>query len=83
MIFPTVHLNGTSKDEMIDRLSDAGSAVHKAIDALIDARPNARDYYPQGPDAFAQADREHNERLTKLRAVYDELAQMHEHLTFL
>jgi len=45
---------------------------------LGEAAPNARDYYPQGPDAYAQAAREHGSRIERLRAVLEEIAQLHE-----
>jgi hypothetical protein len=40
---------------------------------LDETQPNARDYYPQGDDAFQQAVREHNARVRRLREVSDEL----------
>lgn len=52
MMIPTLHLNGTSRTELIKQLTDAGHALALAIDALGNASPHGRDYYPQGPDAF-------------------------------
>ena len=34
---------------------------------------NARDYYPQGPDAFGDASREHADRIARVRRVRDEI----------
>jgi len=73
MTLPTIHLNGTPGERLLDQVTDAGSAVYKAIEALSQASPNARDYYPQGPGAFAAADDEHTARCVKLREVFDEL----------
>ena len=73
MIYPTIHLNGTSKGELLDQLCTAGSAVGDAIRALHDAAPNARDYYPQGPSAIGMAINEHSGRIAALVRVSEEL----------
>jgi hypothetical protein len=78
MTIPTVHLNGTSKDELLRQLFDAGSAVQAAMKALGEAAPNGRDYYPQGPSAFTVAQSEHLARMMRLQRVRDELYDMAE-----
>ncbi len=55
MITPTIHLNGTSKDEIIAQYEAANVALGAALRTLIDTAPNGRDYYTQGPDALRQA----------------------------
>lgn len=70
---PSIHLNGTSKNELLDQLQTAYSAVDAAMIAMSKAAPNGRDYYPQGPDAIRKAVVEHSERLAKLAAVSREL----------
>jgi hypothetical protein len=77
---PTIHLNGTSKAALLDGYLDAVSAVFAATEALSEAAPNARDYYPQGDDAFKQAQDEHNARMMKLNSVLFELQQLAEHV---
>ena len=57
MMVPTVHLNGTSKCELMRQVMGARIALHTAIDALQQACPNGRDYYVQGPDATQGHDR--------------------------
>jgi len=59
MIIPTIHLNGTSKEELARQLEDAHSAITFAQTKLRQAAPNAPDYYPQGPDAIYQATDDH------------------------
>ncbi len=76
---PTIHMNGTSAAELAERYEAAAVAVAAALDALTFAAPNARDYYPQGPTAFAEARREHEERILKVRAVRDEIGALYEH----
>jgi len=73
---PTIHLNGTSRESLMDRLRDAMDAIIEAEKALMQACPNGRDYYPQGPDAIQEALRQHANRLHNLRAVYIELMEI-------
>lgn len=73
MMVPTVHLNGTSRDELLNQIRDAHQAVGAAMDALRKATPHGRDYYPQGPDAILSAQAEHEDRMQKLAAVRAQL----------
>jgi hypothetical protein len=73
---PLLHLNGTSFDELLGQLTEAGSSVNAAVRALEKAAPNQRDYYPLGPDAWGAAQREHASRLARLLSVRDELEQL-------
>ena len=81
MIFPTIHLNGTSKQALLDQVLDAAHAVQDAIKALENATPNGRDYYPQGADAIKLAIAEHTARVTKLKEVFGELAKLAIHIS--
>lgn len=74
MLVPTVHLNGTAGEVLLDQYTAAADAVRKAIDAVCNAGPNARDYYVQGTDAARAAQREHEARVKALKGVRDELA---------
>jgi hypothetical protein len=73
---PTVHLNGSSKDLLLEANQAARSAIGEAIRALSDAAPHGRDYYPQGDDAYYAARDEHVARLRKLADVNAELEQI-------
>lgn len=74
---PTVHLNGTSKGELLRQLQEAGHAVLLARDAVCQAAPNARDYYVQPEDgAYNRARDEHYARIQRLQSVYDELSEI-------
>lgn len=77
---PTIHLNGTSRDNLAEPLEQARTAVRKAIEAVQATAPNGRDYYPQGPDAIRTATIEHGNRLNYLQIVDRELAELHEHV---
>jgi len=76
MMHPSVHLNGTSKQSLLDVYTGAGSALDGAMRALGECAPNGRDYYPQGPDALKQAIREHEARIADLETVRREVAQI-------
>lgn len=78
MIHPTVHLNGTSRSELMEGYANAAVAVQDAI-AMVGAHahPNGRDYYPQGPSAIATAMDEHASRIARLKAVHDELETLY------
>ena len=78
MLIPTVHMNGTAGEVLLDQYTTAANAVRKAIDAVCDAGPNARDYYVQGTEAALAAQREHEARVKALKAVRDELAAIME-----
>jgi hypothetical protein len=80
MMKPTIHLNGTSRDELLRQLTTAGGALRKAIGALSDAAPHGRDYYPQGSSAITKATAEHVSRLSRLQSVYEELEALAEHV---
>jgi len=73
MMTPTIHMNGTSRNSLLDEIRDATHALSVAIEKLCAMRPNARDYYPQGQDAFAKAQEEHQSRITAVSAVRQEL----------
>jgi hypothetical protein len=77
---PTVHMNGTSRDELIRTNLKALTAVQSAIEAVRAAAPNGRDYYVQPVGSLRKAMDEHLDRLTKLTDVKDELTLILEHL---
>jgi len=76
MKIPTIHMNGTSAESLLKALSEAYSAVDKAMEAVAAAAPNARDYYPQGDNAFVEAREEHRSRLERLQSVQEELMEI-------
>ncbi len=80
MMLPSIHMNGTSRAELLAGYIDAIDAVNEAVAALWRAAPNARDYYPQSPQAYAQARDEHLARLAALDAIRQDLSTMAEHV---
>lgn len=78
MMVPTIHLNGSSREDLLERTTEAGRAVGDALDALERAGPNGRDYYPQGDEAFLRANLEHVDRMRRIRSVLEELRELAE-----
>ena len=62
---PTIHLNGTGANS----LADEYHAIDQASEALAAATCNARDFYPQGPGAYARAMSQRFEAFRKLKEV--------------
>ncbi len=80
MMFPTVHMNGTSARDLLEDVCKASSALQTALERMQAAAPNGRDYYPQGGTAFFAAQDEHYVRLQKVQGVRAELEQLAEYL---
>ena len=78
LMIPTIHLNGTSRESLTEGYEKAVEAMAAAIAAVGGTSPNARDFYPQGSDAFNQAAVQHQARMVRLREVEQELQQLHE-----
>jgi hypothetical protein len=76
MRIPSVHLNGTSKAELIQQVSDAASALEDALTCLLDAYPHGRDYYPQGQQALEEAMRDHRALHAKLTEVREAVMEL-------
>lgn len=72
---PTVHVNGPTREILLEQSLKAASAVRKAIEALGQAAPNGCDYYPQGAAAIRAATEQH---VWSLQSVYDELERITE-----
>lgn len=77
---PSVHLNGTSRGALSEGYEDASRAVHRALQALVECCPNARDYYVQDDRAFEEARDEHQARIDKLQSVIRDIAELLHHV---
>lgn len=73
VIGPLVNLNGTSIVELLTQYQTAINAIMEAETALHLTTPHARDYHPQGHEAFLRATVEHGSRLARLVSVRDEI----------
>jgi hypothetical protein len=73
LMIPTVHLNGTSRNELQEQLRNARKAIRTAIEALSAACPHDRDYYVQSATAGPKARDQHRNRLRRLVSVQTEI----------
>lgn len=78
LAIPKVHLNGTSKDGLLEPIKDVIHALHEAERKLAATAPHMRDYYVQDGEAYAKAEAQHVERVLALRKVIGELEQIGE-----
>lgn len=74
IVLPIIHLNGSSKDFLMESLREAAIKVQEAEEALAKTAPNQRDYYC-APDAdrWKRALAQHQRRMTLLADLYAEL----------
>jgi hypothetical protein len=75
-----IHLNGSGKNRLLEGYEEAAGAVRKALVAVHENGPNARDYYVAGDNAFREAAAEHQSRVDRLNSVYAELGEIMEHI---
>jgi hypothetical protein len=78
MQLPAIHLNGNTKQSLLDEVLDCRHAIDVAINVLCERGPNSRNYYvlADGPAAYDRAREEHIARIEKLRGLareFDEL----------
>jgi len=77
---PTIHLNGTSKEQLFAEVCGAAGAIRGAISACSVAAPNARDYYVAGPGAFEAARTQHAEAIANLVSALMYFQAVAEHI---
>ena len=86
LMVPTIHLNGTSREQLIEGYLDALRALRAAEDAMGKITVHGRDYYVQnydqygeyvdGKPAIGRALDEHRARFDKIAAVISELEEV-------
>ena len=76
LIFPDVHLNGTSADELLAQLKAASRALRESVEKLRLAAPNGRDYYTLAPCAFETAREQWRRRIAAVDDVRRELSEI-------
>ena len=78
MEYPTIHLNGTPRETLVDGYTDAMESLRLALVDLEQCSPNGRDYYIDG-NLKGAAD-EHTKRIVKLNEVRQELYDIVMHI---
>ena len=77
MILPTIHLNGSAAADLAAGYREAYSAIGDAIRAVKNTAPNGRDY-PKGQGELFEAIIEHDERISSLARIQQDLLDLHE-----
>jgi len=70
LVLPIVHLNGTSRDELVYLRIEACHQLRQALAALAEMVPNGRDYYLE-PGRMEKALKQHERRVEAVRKVYE------------
>ncbi len=83
LVMPTINLNGTSANTLLDTYCNARQAVLEAMKALQEAEFHPRDYMQQanGAAIWKKAQAEHEERLLKLHSIEADLLLIAEHVS--
>jgi hypothetical protein len=71
-IVPSIHLNGSNPEDLVNLRLDAYRALHAAQDAICAMAPHERDYYPE-PELFGRAYMQHYQRLQALSLIMSDL----------
>lgn len=75
---PTIHLNGTSAEALLDNVQTALRELCSAYKAIEGMAPHPRDYYLQGDCAFDNASDSHSSMLAKIKNVREEVYKVYE-----
>ena len=77
-IYPTIHLNGTPKNKLLDSYYQIAIAIEKLTKTISEATFHGRDYYPQDEDPIKDAlmddnafSKAYDQRLKHLRNLHD------------
>jgi len=73
--YPLVHLNGTSKESLMDQLDAVYYALGEAYDKMKRAAPNRRDYYPLPGNWWDEAVAQQRRRLQAIDDLRENIAQ--------
>jgi hypothetical protein len=74
MIKPTLHLNGTSRGQLLREYRELQAAYYRVMEAEANLTVHGRDYYPQGEHAYAQAREAYVFRTSAARRAYEDVS---------
>ncbi|CAB4186567.1 hypothetical protein UFOVP1329_31 [uncultured Caudovirales phage] len=80
MTLPTIHLNGTGKETLIKEIDQAYDSISQMMGDFARITCHARDYYPQGEDAYPAARQQRQEMFDKLVEVNTYIDELRYHL---
>jgi hypothetical protein len=69
---PTIHLNGTGARDLRAQAKEVYRGLNDALQAMRQAMPHGRDYYPQGDAALTKARDAHTEMIIMVTRIQDE-----------
>ena len=72
---PTVHLNGTSADSLVNQRLEVVESLRDTLNAIGQAWPHGRDYYVQGPNALEEAQDLWQGRVEVLKTMVADITQ--------
>lgn len=79
LVAPIVHLNGSSKADLLKHYREAYEALHDAQVVVQTTWPHARDYYVSSDlDAAKKAMEQHHSRIQRISAVLTELKELYD-----
>ena len=81
MQLPCVHLNGSSRNSLVEQQCAVADVLRNALNEMANAAPNQRDYYPLGDIAFATAKAEHIDRARRVQDVLNEVEELAESIS--
>lgn len=70
---PTIHMNGTSKNDLVEAIRAVRTHLQDALDAMSNISPNGRDYCVQNAGALLLAVAQHRDRVARIESVNEEL----------
>lgn len=76
LIAPTLNLNGTSAEALMQDYSIVMAALREAEELLRRTRPHGRDFQTAPPGAEAIAKRQHEARITAVARCYSEIEEI-------
>lgn len=82
LITPFVNMNGTSPKQLVEGYREAYTALREAIKKLLEVYPHGRDYQqtPEQVAFYPIAQRQHDERLKKLREIEEDMVALAIHV---
>jgi hypothetical protein len=80
LTFPLIHLNGNSRESLLDEYINARRDLQKAINSFYAIDMHRRNYYPLPPGSWDKACAERDEVRTWLHQSHTYLEQHIEHL---
>jgi hypothetical protein len=87
LVLPTIHLNGTGRQALVEQLTAALDGLENALEKLRAAAPHGRDYYPQDGDnppgtMLRQAQRQHDRWVNAVETTKADIQAIAETIAF-